>query len=166
MKATSKPVEPHGADAALDRVEASVRTISRSLTRVRAHEHILELARVRVDRAGAVLLIKLEHYGEGSQRVTELAERIGVDTPSVTRKVQQLEADGLVHRDPDPNDRRASRISLTTRGRDVVARVHQAHREIFARVFEGWDREELRSFSDMIDRFADGLEKEMGTHDD
>ncbi len=166
MKVTSKSVDPRGPDAALDRVEAGVRTISRSLTQVRAHEHILKLAGVRVDRAGAALLIKLDRYDGGSPRVTELAERIGVDTPSVTRKVQQLESDGLVRRDPDPDDRRASRISLTRRGRDVVARVRRAHREILTRVFDDWDRGELSAFSDMIGRFAEGLEREMEPHGD
>ena len=72
-----------------------------SITQVRVHERLLRLAGVRLDRAGATLLFKLFAKGE-SLRVTDLAEMLGVDTPTVTRKVQQLERDGMVVRQSRP----------------------------------------------------------------
>jgi len=49
----------------------------------------------------------------------ELAQRIGVETPTVTRAAQRMEATGLVRRNPDPEDARLVRVYLTDRGREV-----------------------------------------------
>ena len=49
-------------------------------------------------------------YGEPA-RVSDLAELLGVDTPTVTRKVQQLERLGYVAIEPDAEDKRAKRVS-------------------------------------------------------
>jgi MarR family transcriptional regulator, organic hydroperoxide resistance regulator len=49
----------------------------------------------------------------------ELAQRIGVETPTVTRAAQRMEVTGLVRRIPDPDDARLVRVYLTERGREV-----------------------------------------------
>ena len=91
----------------VDRFEEALQTVARSITQVRLHERLLRSAGVRLDRAGAALLYKLSAKGD-ALRVTDLAEMLGVDTPTVTRKVQQLERDGMVVRQTDPDDGRAS----------------------------------------------------------
>lgn len=50
-----------------------------------------------------------------SQR--ELAQRMHIGGATLVRHIDRLEADGLVRRDPDPDDRRVTRISLTAAGR-------------------------------------------------
>ena len=47
----------------------------------------------------------------------QLARRVAIEQPTMVRTIDRMERDGLVTRTPDPNDRRASRISLTDRGR-------------------------------------------------
>jgi MarR family transcriptional regulator, organic hydroperoxide resistance regulator len=47
----------------------------------------------------------------------ELARRLGLATPTVTRAAIRMEAAGLVTRHPDQRDRRLVRIHLTDRGR-------------------------------------------------
>jgi DNA-binding MarR family transcriptional regulator len=49
----------------------------------------------------------------------ELARRLGLATPTVTRAAIRMEAAGLVTRTPDLSDRRLVRIHLTERGRDL-----------------------------------------------
>lgn len=49
----------------------------------------------------------------------ELAERTGVETPTVTRAAQRMEAVGLVKRLPDSQDARLVRVYLTERGWDL-----------------------------------------------
>ena len=58
--------------------------------------------------------------------MTTLADLLGVDAPTVTRKVQQLEQEGFVARHPDPDDRRATRIELSPAGRRTLQRVLDA----------------------------------------
>ncbi len=144
----------------IDRFDEALQTVARSITQVRVHERLLRLAGVRLDRAGATLLFKLAAK-DGPLRVTDLAEMLGVDTPTVTRKVQQLERDGMVERQSDPGDRRASRIRLTPAGRRTIERVRRARRAWLDRLLEGWDDDDLSELADLLSRFAENLDRDM-----
>jgi len=163
LKATISPAATGGAGTADDlvgQVQAALQVVARSITQVRVHERLLRVAGVRLDRAGAALLHKL-HTGGESLRVTVLAEQLGVDAPTVTRKVQQLERDGLVTRHADPDDRRATRIKLTAAGRRTLEKVLRARREWLAQLLEGWDDAELTTFASLLGRFASTLEHDV-----
>jgi MarR family transcriptional regulator, organic hydroperoxide resistance regulator len=47
----------------------------------------------------------------------EVARRLGLATPTVTRATARMEAAGLLRRRPDERDRRVVRLFLTKRGR-------------------------------------------------
>ena len=49
----------------------------------------------------------------------ELARRLGLATPTVTRAATRMEATGLLRREPHPSDRRLVRLRLTDRGREL-----------------------------------------------
>lgn len=142
-------------------IQQSLQIMSQSLNQVRAHESLLQAAGVRLDKAGVALLFKLHLHEESSLRVTDLAELLGVDPPTVTRKVQQLERLGFVTREADHDDRRANRIQLTSNGRETLERVLGAHRELLARMFEEWSEQDLSAFAAMLERFAGSIRSEM-----
>jgi DNA-binding MarR family transcriptional regulator len=144
----------------VDRFDEALQTVARSITQVRLHERLLRLAGVRLDRAGATLLFKLSAKGD-SLRVTDLADILGVDTPTVTRKVQQLERDGMVVRQTDPLDRRASRIRLTPNGRRTIERVRRARRAWLELLLQDWDDHDLSALADLLGRFAEDLEQDL-----
>jgi DNA-binding MarR family transcriptional regulator len=146
--------------SAVDQIQASLQIVARSITQVRMHERLLQSAGVRLDRAGAAALYKLHLHGD-STRVTALAEMLDVDAPTVTRKIQQLERDGLVVRQADPDDRRASLISLTPAGRRTLQRVLKARRAWLERLLEGWDDTDLARFGSLLGRFSASLEHDM-----
>jgi DNA-binding MarR family transcriptional regulator len=102
----------------------------------------------------------LQAHGE-SVRVTGLADLLGVDSPTVTRKIQQLERHGLVARHADVEDHRATRIGLTPNGRRTLQRVLRARRVWFDRLLEGWDEVDLAAFASMLGRFAASLERDL-----
>jgi DNA-binding MarR family transcriptional regulator len=66
----------------------------------------------------------------GSQSVSDLAAGERVRPQSMAQTVGDLEADGLVERRPDPDDRRRALVDLTAPG--------QARIEADRRVREGW----------------------------
>jgi DNA-binding MarR family transcriptional regulator len=49
----------------------------------------------------------------------EIARRLGLATPTVTRAATRMEAAGLLRREPHPTDRRLVRLRLTDRGREL-----------------------------------------------
>lgn len=62
------------------------------------------------------------------QRQTTLAAELDVVPRSVTSLVDDLEAAGLVERQPDPTDRRAALVAVTDRGRAVLAEADAGRR--------------------------------------
>lgn len=65
-------------------------------------------------------LTKLQEAGE-PLTLSELAERLSCVRSNITQLVDRLEADGLVRRVADPNDRRSVRAELTSLGVDRQA---------------------------------------------
>ena len=61
-------------------------------------------------------------------RPGELAVHLRVAPRSVTDVVDALEERGLVHRTPDPTDRRATVVTLTASGRGLVDEIDAARR--------------------------------------
>src|SRR3954467_7342956 len=105
--------------------------IARALTRItylspraRQHERLMALAGVPLDRAAVALLRQIAD--SEPLRPGELAGRLGVEAPHVTRPVQQRQKPGYVTRVPDPDDRRAQRIQLTEAGRRAIDRIREA----------------------------------------
>ena len=154
------PSAPPVAESAVEQIQAGLKVVARSISQVRVHERLLQSAGVRLDRAGAATLYKLHLHGD-AVRVTSLAEMLGVDAPSVTRKIQQLERQGLVVRHSDPEDGRASRIRLTPAGRRTLERVLRARRAWLDRLLDGWDDDDLARFGSLLGRFSATLERDL-----
>ena len=161
-KATSLPARDAVtlSDAELKRVASSMSILSRAFTLSRPHEQLIKEAGVRLDRAGSALLFKLRAHGE-SARVSDLAQLLDVDTPAVTRKVQQLERLGYVAITPDADDKRAKRVDITKSGEKTIERIMLAANHRLSRLFEGWTKEEVTIFSTSLDKFAHALTNEM-----
>src|SRR5579862_1047039 len=58
-------------------------------------------------------------WAEDGQAPGEIARRLGLSTPTVTRAATRMEAAGLLRREPHPGDRRLVRLLLTERGRSL-----------------------------------------------
>ena len=63
-------------------------------------------------------------------RVSELGERLFLDSATLTPLLKRLEAAGLVRRNRDPDDERQVRITLTARGRALRAKAEAVPDEI------------------------------------
>ena len=92
------------------------------------------LSDVGLSLAKLAALNRLAEAGE-SLPLGQLAERLSCVKSNVTQLVDRLEADGLVSRTGDPNDRRSRLAVLTDAGRKAYARGSeiqmQAERELF-----------------------------------
>ncbi len=92
------------------------------------------LSDVGLSIAKLAALHRLTEAGD-SLPLGQLAERLACVKSNVTQLVDRLEADGLVNRTADPNDRRSRLAILTESGRAAYAKGSgiqaQAERELF-----------------------------------
>lgn len=128
--------------------------LSKLLTRVRAQRPPLLPG---VDVSAPPILFALAH---GPLRVTTLAERIFSDASTASRQVAALEQHGLVARDPDPADRRASVIRITEKGADFAATLLERRNVIFRSIVQDWPEDDVQTLADLLHRFlADAVER-------
>lgn len=81
-------------------------------------------------------------WREGGLHQCDLAERLGVEAPTVTRMVQRLERGGLIDRRPDPDDARAMRLYPTQRARLLEAVIRRAWTELDGMIVSALGRED------------------------
>ncbi len=75
---------------------------------------------------------------EGRMPMASATARLQVHPASVTNTVDRLERDGLVRREPHPDDGRAAMLTLTDAGRRVAEEATDAlNEQVFARLGEG-----------------------------
>lgn len=147
-------------DACIASIESALHTLARRLKQARLHDHLTRQAGVSLDQAGLAVLYVL--YGEKtSLRVTEVAGRLGIDTPAVTRKAQQLERQELVSRARDSGDARASRLQLTPEGRRVLRRFMLARHRWLTALLADWPASERQEFARLIGRFAGDIHQHL-----
>lgn len=108
------------------------------------------------DQSALLLLGPLLH--EGPLRVTDLAEIRYTDPSTVSRQAAQLVRAGLVRREADPVDGRASRLALTDAGRDACRRMHLARRDAVSTVLRDWPTERVALFTDLFREFNSSVE--------
>jgi DNA-binding MarR family transcriptional regulator len=73
---------------------------------------------------GYIVLIALDRSPIRTQAV--LAEAIGADKTRIIPTLDELQAQGFIERRPDPDDRRARLLALTSAGREVKDAVQTA----------------------------------------
>lgn len=123
----------HRREAALRIVETS--RLLRSLVEQRLKPY-------GMTRAQYATLSHLERQDGMAQH--EVAERLEVQPIAMVRLVDQLSAEGLVERRPDPADRRCNRLFLTTRGHDRLGELADFKSELGAELFSGIGEDAIR----------------------
>jgi DNA-binding MarR family transcriptional regulator len=122
------------------------RTVRRSKARLHA------AAGDDVESATQVLLHAVA--AEGPMRASALASSLHADLSTVSRQVAALVTRGLLERQADQCDGRASLLAVTGAGRAAIA-VHEQHRQaFFDEVLTGWTTQEMRQFARQLERFT------------
>jgi DNA-binding MarR family transcriptional regulator len=84
----------------------------------------------------------------GPMRLTDLLATEQIKQPALTSLVSKLEGAGLVSRRPDPSDRRAALLALTTAGEMVVQSRHADRVAKLARLTDRLDDHERAVLAD------------------
>jgi DNA-binding MarR family transcriptional regulator len=105
--------------------------------------------RERIERIGVVpgqFAQLLALYQTDGLTQAELCERVQIEQPTMANTLARMERDGLITREPDPHDRRRSRVLLTERAREFESSLVAAAREVNALATAGLRPREIDSF--------------------
>jgi DNA-binding MarR family transcriptional regulator len=146
-------------DDTLVAIEVALNSLARRLKQARLHDYLTQQAGDGVDQAGLAILYVLQ--GEEGMRVTDVAARLGIDAPAVTRKAQYLERLGLVGRARDVADARSSRLRLTAEGCRVIRQLLLARHQWLAALLADWSAAERCEFARLLGRLSDGVNQHL-----
>jgi MarR family transcriptional regulator, lower aerobic nicotinate degradation pathway regulator len=98
-------------------------------------------------------LLKAAESEPEADQIT-LAGMAALDRSNAARLAVALEARGLLHRAPDPNDRRARRLSLTAEGRALLRQAKAAVDRVQADLLAPLKPAERRAFMTALEKIA------------
>jgi MarR family 2-MHQ and catechol resistance regulon transcriptional repressor len=98
---------------------------------------------------------------DSGRSLTDIGAELLCVKSTITRLVDRLEADGLVQRTPDPDDRRAQRLLLTPRGVDVSKRAAALHKASVERRMALLAPEEQQILQSLLEKLRAGLRDEL-----
>ena len=113
------------------------------------------------DTAALALLPPLWHHGP--LRSSALAEVVHADPSTVSRHVAELLRRGLVRREADPVDGRASLLAVTDAGRDTVHVMRERRDQWLAGVLADWGGDDVAALTALLTRFTQELEQSLPT---
>lgn len=88
----------------------------------------------------------------------ELAKAAKVEQPTMAQLLVRMERDGLIRREPDPNDRRSSLIALTDAARERIPAGQQVLRDGNAEMTCGLSDDEVAALVSLLRRVLVNVE--------
>lgn len=128
-------------------------------------ERAMERVGLGLDRPAMSVLVTLK-MADRPLRVGEIAERMQVVGPHVTRQMNELERRGLARRATDPDDQRARLIELTPEGAAAAERYLRTVLGLFTDVLADWPARDRQDFGRLLGRFVDDLTTRLATVDE
>lgn len=135
--------------AAMRTVEHEIGVLMRRVRRA-----VAERAReVHPDLLPAGYLVLAQVHEDGRTRASDLGCTLQLDKGAVSRTVQHLLDLGLLDRAPDPDDGRATLLSVSALGRRRFRAVDEQRRRALQDRFTSWSSDDLLSVSATLRRY-------------
>ena len=131
----------------------------------RVHRAMTRIGDTRLKELGfatAQLPVLGALHGGEKRSQTDLARLAKVEQPTMAQLLSRMERDGLITREPDPDDRRSSLVSLTVQalerlpaGREILL---QGNRDMT----RGLSHEEVETLVSLLERVLTNVEALVG----
>jgi len=134
------------------------------LVLMKAHRTLARYARRSIEPSGlgpsdfAILELLLHR---GKQPVNTIGRRVDLTSGAITSAVDRLEAQGLVVRTADKDDRRTRFVSLTPKGTTRIREVFGAHKQAMEGGTNSLTKAERERLIDLIKRLGRGAEEQL-----
>lgn len=94
----------------------------------------------------------------GPVRVGDLAQAADLDASTISRHVRHLEDSGLVTRSEHPDDRRASLVSISGLGEQLLATTFRHRRALIDEALDDWSDGDLEALRTTLNRLTHSLD--------
>jgi len=156
---------PEGADSYHEAVTAATEADREYATEIGGHMittvKLFAALKVRLqslpdaDQWAIPLLHRLAHGP--AQRASDLADGFGSDPSTISRQVAAMVKSGLVERQADPDDGRASILVVTPAGLERIAEHNRLRGQMMAPLVADWSPEEREMYLHLTQRFNESL---------
>ena len=92
---------------------------------------------------------------------SQLASMVGTDTAGITGLIDQLEKRGLVIRQANPSDRRATIVEPTEKGRSLLPGISGVFRTLHTQLLAGFSRDEKSMLEELLRRLRRNVEEQL-----
>ncbi|WP_310552178.1 MarR family winged helix-turn-helix transcriptional regulator [Paenibacillus glufosinatiresistens] len=97
---------------------------------------------------------------------SQLASRLKLELPTVTKSIQRMEQGGIVVRSRDEQDSRISRVYLTEEGQKLYEPANRQWNSLEQRMLADFSIEERETFHRLIRKASSNLEQASGARSD
>jgi len=96
-------------------------------------------------------------WDQNGQTAKQLAERLFLDSSSVTGILDRMEAKGLIEKHADPKDRRALQVLLTEKGRELEKPLSKVIEKANKKALRNLDEIQSESLRELLFKINPGL---------
>ena len=89
----------------------------------------------------------------------ELAERLGIEAPTLVRLIDRMEKENLLERRASKSDRRVKHLHLLPSGRKEVERIWASAASLRKEILSGVSKTEINTTLDVLQKIRASLEK-------
>ncbi|UVJ40488.1 MarR family winged helix-turn-helix transcriptional regulator [Arthrobacter sp. CJ23] len=112
----------------------------------------------KVPDIGLALQGVMRFIGDGESRAGQVAARLGVTAPVLSRHIAELEELGLVDRRPDPADGRAQLLVLTGTGAAKLREFEERRSERVRNYLSDWSEEDALEATRVLQKLTASLQ--------
>lgn len=112
----------------------------------------LDLELSKFDISTPQLLVLASVANREAASASTLCKSISYDPGAMTRMIDRLEQKGLVRRSPNPDDRRATNLDLTSAGKALYPQLLAAKENVQARFLRGFSKDDVRALESLLNR--------------
>ena len=94
---------------------------------------------------------------EDGQTPGQLATRLGVRPPTITKTINRLQAQGFLGKKASDHDARQAHIFLTESGRDMIRAIEKSLRKTEKQALKGLDKKDQKTLSKLLARVEANL---------
>src|SRR6476660_5556586 len=112
-----------------------------------------ELAQFDITAPQLIVLASVANREADS--ASQLCKSISYDPGAMTRMIDRLEQKGLIRRSPNPGDRRATNLDLTSAGKALYPQLLATKESVQARFLRGFSSDDVRVLEGLLNRMLE-----------